>query len=104
METNSKIISWNTNRFYGKAGQRMAAMCVRSDKFPYSMIAFVDIDRGIDGLIIGNSQNLNRDAVMSAYDHCQYVSGLYHYPEADKALREAAAQVAPIDSRYIGRF
>ena len=97
-----KIISWNTGRYYGKSGQRMAAMCVRSEKFPYQMIAFVDLDRGIDGLILGNEQNLRVDAVMSAYDHCQYVSGLYDYEVASQMLRDAARQVGPGRSAGVG--
>lgn len=70
----SRIQTWNTGRMYSGKGQRIAAIAV-DDK-----IAFADIDRGIDGVLMtpytGDPDKL-QGFVMAEYDMCNYVGGLY---------------------------
>ena len=99
LQPGTNILAWNTGRFYGKSGQRMAAACVRMESFPYGGIVFTDIDRGITGFIVGGSESLRKDAVMSAYDHCLYVSVSEYEFRAVAACREAAAKVEALAER-----
>lgn len=96
--SNSKIVSWNSGRYYTKSGQRMAATKVRLPHFPYSGIVFIDIDRGISGFMLSGHE-VRADDVMSAYDRNQWTQASeYEFPELE-ACREAAAKVAPVDGR-----
>ena len=88
-----KITTWNTGRHYSEHGQRIAAAEVEGG------IVFLDLDRGIDGLIpLANIARDLRTQAQHAYDYGNYDSAWQH-AETLKKLAEAAAH-APIIKGY----
>jgi hypothetical protein len=70
---NEKIASWNTGAHYTEHGQRIAATIVNGG------IVFLDIDRGIDGLIpLANTVRDLRAQAQHGYDYGNYVSAWEH--------------------------
>lgn len=63
------ILSFNSNRTYTAAGQRIAAAVVGG------RIHFRDIDRGIDGVLAEGVEFTPR-AILAAYDHYMLVEGI----------------------------
>lgn len=92
------IITWNTNRWYGEHGQRMAATQLAD-----GAILFTDIDRGIDGIIkphevSGHALRLDKSSVMYAYDRYDtftYWAGVHMYPTELAMLKTHARLHAP---------
>lgn len=81
-------ISWNTGRWYTDAGQRMAAA-----RMPSGPVMFVDVDRGIDGIIPAVGKvSVTQEWVMSQYDHNNY-SGV-GYSGEERELRSELVKVA----------
>jgi hypothetical protein len=72
---------WNTGRFYSDLGQRIVATML-----PDGRIAFVDLDRGIDGLTnivldkADYAPHVIQQIVMGDYDYGRY-TGLYSLPD-----------------------
>jgi hypothetical protein len=68
-----KIAVWNTGAHYSENGQRIAATIVDGG------IVFLDIDRGIDGLIpLANTARDLRAQAQHGYDYGNYVSAWQH--------------------------
>jgi hypothetical protein len=68
-----KIAVWNTGAHYSENGQRIAATIVDGG------IVFLDIDRGIDGLIpLANTARDLRMQAQHGYDYGNYVSAWEH--------------------------
>jgi hypothetical protein len=68
-----KIAIWNTGAHYTEHGQRIAATIVNGG------IVFLDIDRGIDGLIpLANTVRDLRAQAQHGYDYGNYVSAWEH--------------------------
>jgi hypothetical protein len=62
------VVVWNTGRHYSREGQRIAAQVLEDGR-----IVFVDIDRGIDGIIKGKTIDTALAViVMNAYDENDY--------------------------------
>lgn len=76
-DLNVTLFAWNTGRSYGAQGQRIAAAIVKDGR-----AAFVDVDRGINGLTLKHFKHDTcdgaevRNFVMRAYDSCNYVDGV----------------------------
>ena len=68
-----KTIKFNTGREYTEHGQRIAAVAVEGG------IVFLDMDRGIDGLIpLANTVRDLRAQAQHGYDYGNYVSAWEH--------------------------
>ena len=78
-----RLISFNTGRMYGAAGQRIAAT-----KLDDGRVIFVDIDRGLSYVILGEPELTEFD-VMFAYDRnmgaSPYIAIPDHY-DRDRVL------------------
>ena len=73
------VETWNTGRYYGEHGQRMAA-----SKLEDGRVAFMDMDRQIDGVTKTPFEGTNlRNFVMTEYDHGRYED--FYILKADKA-------------------
>jgi hypothetical protein len=66
-----QIHCWNTGRPYCEHGQRMAACRIDGQR-----IAFVDIDRGISGIVADDPGKFIATTVMAKYDGGDYDIGL----------------------------
>ena len=72
------VIKFNTGREYTEQGQRIAARLLDNGD-----IVFLDIDRGIDGVISANGLSkkdieelyFNRTTIMDCYDNGNYNQG-----------------------------
>jgi hypothetical protein len=64
-----EIFTWNTGRAYTASGQRMAAKVMADGR-----MAFVDVDRGIDGLTVDPVEegSLVQKFVVTEYDYNRY--------------------------------
>jgi hypothetical protein len=70
---NQQIAVWNTGAHYSENGQRIAATVVEGG------IVFLDMDRGIDGLIpLANTVRDLRAQAQHGYDYGNYVSAWEH--------------------------
>jgi hypothetical protein len=93
------IETWNTGNLYSAHGQRIAATRLTGGKY-----AFLDLDRGISGILTENNKPENLSAahhVGEQYRAGNYTEGLYRagrpYQEAQELenLLNAAAMTAP---------
>ena len=79
-----KIAVWNTGAQYTEHGQRIAATVVEGG------IVFLDMDRGIDGLIpLANTVRDLRAQAQHGYDYGNYVSAWEH----SDTLKQLAAAI-----------
>jgi hypothetical protein len=81
------MIVFNTMRPYSRHGQRIAA-----DFHTDDTIVFVDVDRGIAGVIdpLGFNDDLTQHNVMHDYDHCTYTPAGPEHADLIKRLSAAA--------------
>ena len=85
-QMSEKIAVWNTGAHYSENGQRIAATIVEGG------IVFLDIDRGIDGLIpLANIVRDLRAQAQHGYDYGNYVSAWEH----SDTLKQLAAGSTP---------
>lgn len=76
------ILTWNTGREYGEAGQRIAAIVLPST----GQVAFMDVDRGISGTTRNALPDYSsiptiKSFLMEEYDEGRYNGNFYHVPE-----------------------
>ena len=92
----TKTIAFNTGRMYGAAGQRIAAA-----KLDDGRIAFVDVDRDLEYVILGEPE-LSQFDVMFAYDRNMGADVYIAIPDFDERervlsqLRDAARAVPAV--------
>jgi hypothetical protein len=89
-----RLISFNTGRMYGAAGQRIAAT-----KLDDGRVAFVDVDRDLEYVILGEPE-LTQFDVMFAYDRNMGADVYIAIPDFDERERvlsqlRAAARAVP---------
>lgn len=86
-----KIHTFNTGREYTKHGQRVAWALLLREVGGGNIVAFVDADRGIDGVVRVDGHTLpdNLD-VLNQYDKCAYLHNYLIPGDVEDALREAA--------------
>ena len=99
-QTSAADAAWNTHRCYTDAGQRIAAAVLEDGR-----VAFVDVDRQIDGITIASVFDMLQERrptardlesfVMKEYDHLRCTWGLNDpgHVELRDRLREAALDV-----------
>ena len=90
----TKTIAFNTGRMYGAAGQRIAAA-----KLDDGRVAFVDVDRDLEYVILGEPE-LTQFDVMYAYDRNMGADVYIAIPDFDERERvlgelRAAARAVP---------
>lgn len=88
------VLAFNTGRMYGAAGQRIAAT-----KLDDGRVAFVDVDRDLEYVILGEPE-LTQFDVMFAYDRNMGASPYIAIPDFDERERvlsqlRAAARAVP---------
>ena len=95
------VIAFNTGINYTRYGQRIAAT-----RLPNGHIVFVDVDRGIDGIIKHDDLDLTHDVVLLAYRSNNYGRIMPNNPEGIdwdaycaliKRLSAAAAAVLRVE-------
>jgi hypothetical protein len=92
-----KTIKFKTGREYTEHGQRISA-CLLDD----GDIVFLDIDRGIDGVIRANGISkedieclyFNRTTIMDCYDNGNYAGANLFFASSDR--QELMAELATI--------
>jgi hypothetical protein len=77
------ILKFNTGRTYTAAGQRIAAAVVDG------RIAFLDLDRGIDG-ILAEGVEFTCTAILRAYDEYMLIEGVRIWDAAGKVDWDAS--------------
>jgi hypothetical protein len=75
------VLAFNTGRMYGAAGQRIAAT-----KLDDGRVAFVDVDRDLEYVILGEPE-LTQFDVMFAYDRNMGASPYIAIPDHDERER-----------------
>jgi hypothetical protein len=86
--SNLAVHVFNTQRQYSAKGQRIAYLILKDRR-----VAFLDVDRGIDGVTVLSSDDDNVLTylipawLLNEYDHGRYTTGLYLCCEQWKALK-----------------
>ena len=70
-------IKFNTGRWYGQTGQRIAAA-----QLPNGRVYFVDVDRNLDYVTVC-SCDLEQDEIMYFYDYNRTVSSYEGIPDSE---------------------
>ena len=93
-----KIYEHNTGRLYNADGQ-----LIRFGEIDYQRIAFADIARGIEGVIVhagmgayDGDENAIRDRMLTAYDHM-----IYRQPKFDDEERAAISALNKGETAHV---